>query len=402
MKALRLLRQSLMGLRRHPLRSLFVMLGSVLGVAALTFVLGVGRGAQRKMVSTMRQIFGDSSVIIMAGGHRIVGGPRGETARLTMDDIQSVVAELPWIEAWDPQQSVSTTVRHGNASARVRILGQSERSARVWSRSVTEGEYFSVSAVNRLDRVALVGRTVVRDLFGGKDPLQAEILIDAVPFTVVGVLEPFGTDIHGMDRDNEIVVPVSTLMRRVQNVDTIQLAKLLIPADRRLEEVEENVRKILRERHGLVAGQPDDFALISPVEVRRMAGKVTRVLSLYLPLAAGVVLLVGSLIAAMLMLGAVTARTSEIGLRRAVGAEPKDIALQFLLETTVSLFLGGLFGILLGVLAARVVQLHVKVESEFSAGVFLLSLLGCAVAGFLAGVLPARRAAALPPVDALR
>lgn len=398
----RLLFHSLRALGRHRLRSGFIMLCSLVGVAALTFVLSVGQGARAKMLTTIRQIFGDSSVVVVAGGNQLMGGPRPDAARLTIDDIEAVVAVLPDIEAWDPQQTLSGSVRHGDAATTARVLGQSERSERVWSRGVSRGTFFDLGAVKRLERVALIGETVINDVFKGADPLGAEIMIDSAPFTVIGVLERFGTDIHGMDRDNEVVVPLTTFMRRLANVDTIAAAKLLVRDSTRVEATARAIREQLRLRHALAAGQPDDFELLTPVEVQRLVGNVSRILSLYLPMAAIIVLLVGGMVAATLMLGAVNARIGEIGLRRAVGAQPKDIARQFLVETTVTVFGGGLAGIAVGLVAGQIVAERLHLALPFPGGIVLLGLAMSVATGLLAGVLPARRAARLLPAEALR
>lgn len=402
MNALHLMVHSLRAVMRYPLRSGFIMLCSLVGVAALTFVLAVGAGARAKMLSTVRQLFGDSAIIVLAGGHQLLGGPRPDGARLTIDDIEAVAQAVPAIEVWDPQQALTASVRSGGAATTARVLGQSERSERVWSRSVSRGVYFDAAAVKRLDRVALVGETVVRDVFGNRDPLGAEIMIESVPFTVIGVLERFGTDLHGMDRDNEVVVPISTLMRRLANLDTIMAAKVLVRDGENVQQAARDLTQALRARHGLTTGQPDDFNLLTPVEVQKIMGTMKQVLSLYLPLAAIVVLLVGGLVAATLMVGAVNARVAEIGLRRAVGALPRDIGRQFLVETTVTVLGGGLLGIALGQGAGLIVASHLKFDGAFSWTAILLGLLMSIATGLLAGVLPARRAARLQPADALR
>ena len=194
---------------------------------------------------------------------------------------------------------------------------------------------------------------MVRTLFGDDEVLGAEILIGSVAFRVIGILEPFGTDLHGMDRDNEIVVPISTMMRRVMNVDTIAAAKLLVGTPGAGDERREGAsREILRERHGLAAGQPNDFTIISAVEVQRMVGTVQDVLLLYLPFVAGVALVAGGLVSSTLMLASVNERVAEIGVRRAVGARPADIRLQFLVETAVTTLAGGGLGIVVGYAAA--------------------------------------------------
>jgi putative ABC transport system permease protein len=239
-------------------------------------------------------------------------------------------------------------------------------------------------------------------LFGGDDPLDAEIRIGAVPFRVIGVLEPFGTDMHGMDRDNEIVVPISTLTRRLTNVDTIAAAKLLLGNPSAGEDAAREITRILRERHVLTAGQPDDFKILTALEVQRNVAMIQRVLFLYVPLVAGVALVVGGIVSAMLMLASVNARISEIGLRRAVGARPEDIRLQFLIETAVTTICGGLGGIVLGYIGAQIIASRLELGDIFSWKAVLLGVGAAAVTGLIAGVAPARRAARLQPADALR
>jgi putative ABC transport system permease protein len=402
MKARGLIRQSLRILGRSKLRSGFMMLGSLIGVAALTFVVSIGEAANRKMLTTVDQIFGRSAIVVFARGGRMMGGPRGEAARLTLADIDAVAKQLPGIAAWDAQQGLTTSVRRADRSTTARVLGQTERFKRVQNRGVSRGETFDAAAVAGSARVALVGETVIRELFGTEDPLGAEILVGSVRFRIVGILERFGTDAHGMDRDNEVVVPISTVMRRLQNVDTIQAAKLVVSDPAALEATAREAENILRERHALASSQPDDFMIRTSLQVQKIVIKVQRALFLFLPLVAGVSLLAGSAVAATLMLSSVSERVGEIGLRRAVGARPKDILLQFLLETAVTALGGGCIGLLIGTIAAQWVARRMTLGPVFSWQAILLGLAAGAVTGFLAGVLPARRAARLQPADALR
>jgi putative ABC transport system permease protein len=191
-------------------------------------------------------------------------------------------------------------------------------------------------------------------------------------------------------------------MRRLANVDTIAGAKLLVTDPSRVEETAREVTRLLRGQHMLSAGQPDDFNIMTPVEVQRMVGTVRRVLSWYLPLAAGIALLVGGIVAATLMLTSVNARVGEIGLRCAVGARPQDIRSQFLIETAVTMLGGGLIGVMLGSLGGQLVATHLQLGTVFSWKAVLLGLVMSGATGLLAGVLPARRAARLHPADALR
>jgi putative ABC transport system permease protein len=205
-----------------------------------------------------------------------------------------------------------------------------------------------------------------------------------------------------MDRDNEIVVPLSTLTRRLTNTDNIAMAKVLIRDPARAGDTAHEIARILRERHALAAAQPDDFQVLTDAEVQRNIAMIQRVFYMYVPLVAGVALLVGGIVSATLMLSSINARVAEIGLRRAIGARPEDIRLQFLIETAVTTIGGGVAGILVGYIGAAVIATHMQLGDTFSWRAVLVGLAASGVTGLLAGVVPARRAAQLQPVDALR
>jgi putative ABC transport system permease protein len=399
----RLLVSSLRALGRHKLRTASMSLGSLIGVCALTFVLTIGAAAQAKLLQTVRQLFGPAAIVVTSGGGFFLGGPRGQAARLTLDDAAALAEAVPAIEAWDPMQIVpGAAVRRGEASTTVRLLGLSERSERVWGRGASAGAYLDAAAVSGAQRVAVIGETVARRLFGDEDAIGAEIQIGSVPFRVSGVLEPLGTDIHGMDRDNEIVIPISTAMRRVMNVDTLRAVKIVVADPARVDATAEEVRRTLRERHALAEGQPSDFSLMTSSGVEKNVEQVRRVLFLYLPLVAGIALLAGGTVAATLMLASVNARVGEIGLRRAVGARPRDIRLQFLAETALTAVGGGALGAALGSGLAWYVAARMSLGVALSPRAVILGLAVAAATGLLAGVVPARRAARLEPAVALR
>ena len=402
MKTSRLARHSLRTMGRYKLRTSLMMLGSLIGVAALTFVISVGQAAERKILKTVGQVFGDSSIVIHDGGGEMMHGPRAPGTRLRIDDLEAIAKELPGVEAWDPMQTMPESVRHGEVAHSVAVFGQSERWSQVWNRTVSRGELFDQTAVTGSSRVAIIGETVAKELFGGEDPIGADIQIGSVPFHVIGILEPWGTDPHGGDLDNQIIVPISTLMRRLTNVDTISAAKLQVADPPRSQEIKLEIQKILRQRHALAAGQPDDFTIITATEIRRMVGTVRRVISLYLPLVAAIALLVGGIVSASLMLTSVNERVAEIGLRRAIGARPEDIRLQFLLETTITILAGGLAGIALGWLVAELGASRMRLGAVSPWIAALVGIAASGVVGSIAGVLPALRAARLHPAEALR
>jgi putative ABC transport system permease protein len=331
-----------------------------------------------------------------------MGGPRNPGKRLKIDDLEAIGKQVPEIESWGAQQGLTVSVRHADLADTAQVLGESERSEHVWGRSAVQGAYFDDTAVRSSERVALIGQTVVNQLFGKEDPMGQEIEIGSVPFRVIGILEPWGTDPHGMDRDNEIVVPISTLMRRLANVDTITGAKLLLAPSAQEDQVVKTIDAILRERHGLAAGQPDDFSILTATQVRQVMDSIKRILFLYLPMVAAISLLAGGIVSATLMVASVNERAGEIGLRRAVGARTQDIRLQFLIETTATTLAGGVAGILFGYVLAHVGATHMHLGSVAPWGAALLGIVSSIVVGFSASLLPAQRAAHMSPVDALR
>ena len=402
MNTMRLVSHSAGLLGRHKLRTGFMMVGSFIGVAALTLVISVGQAVKQKMLTMARQMFGEASVMIVDGGGHMMGGPRNPGTRLKLDDAEAIAKEVAGIEDWDPQQGLTATVRRGDASDRAQVLGESERYEKVWGRSASRGALFDAGAVKSSARVAIIGPTVANRLFKDEDPVGSDIQIGNVPFRVIGLLETWGTDPHGMDRDNEIVVPISTLMRRLTNVDTITGAKLVVARTTNQDDMAKEIRAVLRGRHGLAADQPDDFSILTASEVRQMMAAIERILSLYLPVVGAISLLVGGIVSASLMVGSVNERAGEIGLRRAVGARAEDIRLQFLVETAATSLVGGLGGIVLGYVMAQLGanKLHLDGVAPWSAA--LMGIIASILVGLVSGLLPARRAARLSPVDALR
>lgn len=390
---------------RHKLRSFFMMIGIVVGVATLTLVTSIGRATEERVLRMVARLFGPSNILVTAGGGRMKGTPLpfGRATTLTLADITEIQAEIRDVEAWDPMQIIpEREVKYRDRSVFTRVLGGSERSERVWNRGVTQGETLDLASVESSARVAVVGQTLAAELFGDDDPVGAQITLAGVPFRVVGVLEPFGTDPHGLDRDHEILVPITTLMRRILNVDYIAGAKLLVRDPARVEATAARVRVILRARHHLAAAEEDDFQLITPTKVREMVAGMNRLFGVFLPMLAAVALIVSGVIVSNVMLSAIQERRAEIGLRRAVGARSRDIAWQFVFETTILTVIGGLLGTLVGVAGALAVAQAIRLPPVVSLPVLVLGISFAALVGLAASVLPAIRAARLDPVQALR
>jgi len=398
-------KSSIRVMKRYKLRTFFMMLGILIGITALTLILTLGKGTQQQLMAKVERLFSASNIIINAGGQGIRGGRNheGVTSTLTLEDFSELQKQIPNIEIYDAYQIIENrSVKYKDRSQDFRIMGNTPNAELVWNRGALSGSFFTENDIKRLARVALVGISVAKDLFGNIDPVGELIRIGDVPFQVIGVLEPMGVDPHGVDRDYEIYVPITTLMRRLMNVDYIVGAKLQLADKSKMDETAAQVTQFLRERHHISAGELDDFTLFTPVIVKQIVSKMNRMFTLFLPLVAGVSLLVGGVLVTVLMLISISERTSEIGLRRAVGARAKDILLQFVMETIVISISGGMIGFVLGVVGVQLLIFKMKLPQVVPWEAFILGMAFSTIVGMAAGILPARKAAGLEPVDALR
>jgi putative ABC transport system permease protein len=405
MKTKRLIVHGLRGMGRHRLRTFFMMLGTFIGVLALTIVVAIGQGTRDAVLDNIERMFGGTSILLSAGGGGMMGGPRGAgpTTTLTIDDMDAIQSTVQGIRAWDPMvQAGSREVVHQGISSTVRILGHSSRHEEVWGRGASRGAFFGEAEVRSSARVALVGQTLAREVFQGADPIGLQLRIGAVQFEVIGILDSMGIDPHGWDRDNEAIIPYTTAMRRLLNVDYIGTAKLLAESDGDLEPAVLAIEGLLRERHALAEDEPNDFSMITPIQVREMVGSMNRVFTLFLPIIAGVSLLIGAIVVANLMLMGVNERRSEIGLRKAVGARGRDIRMQFLLESSLVTVVGGLLAIVVAAGALAFIAQMMEISSIMPWEAATLGLGAAVFVGLIAGVAPARRAAALDSATTLR
>jgi putative ABC transport system permease protein len=393
-----------------------MMLGTLIGVTALTVVVAYGRGTEEAVIDNFSRWFGGSTVLLSSGGASM-GGPHGApTNTLKLEDLEAIEGSIPEIEATDPMLIGDLDVVYEGASARLTIAGHSENHPHVWNRGAMSGDYFGREDLDRSNRVAVVGEKLIDELFAGADPIGELIRIGNVPFEVIGVLDPIGMDPHGIDRDREIHVPVTTSMRRLLNVDYIAGAKFSVAQDTNLEDVTFAIEAILRPRHGLADREPNDFTMFTPVQVENMIQSSNRVFTLFLPLVAAISILVGGIVVANLMLMSVNERRSEIGLRKALGAKRRDISAQFIFESTAVTGMGGLLALALGFVVLRLLGGASGVARSMGEApegaatipfglpweVALLGIGAAVLVGLVAGVVPARRAADLDPIQTLR
>lgn len=393
---------SLRSLWRNKLRTLFMSLGVAVGVATLLSARSLGVGSEQALLEKVDRMFGLSSIVLAAGGGAM--GPRtAPTNTLTIADLEAIEDRLEQVVATDPTLILGgRELKYRELNRVVTLHAHSERAEQVWDRGVVEGRFFTAGDLSSAARVALVGTKMALILAGEESPIGAEILLDSVPFRVVGVLEPMGIDPHGEDRDEDIQIPTTTAMRRLLNIEYIGMGKILVDDPALVEETASQVAEILRERHAIAEGEPDDFRMFTPKFIRGRIDAAGRVLKVYVPAAGGVILLVAAIVIASIMLLSVRSRTAEVGLRKAVGATERQIETQFLLEALGVSLVSGLVGLGLGVVAVSVVASRMGIPTVITTESVLFGLAAAVAVGALSGILPARRAARLDPVAALR
>jgi putative ABC transport system permease protein len=397
-----LLAGSVRVLTRYKLRSFFMSLGIVIGVAALVVMRSMGTSAGQDMQDKIDRMFGASSIMVVNSGGGMRGGVR-EPGKLSLDDVEAIGEGLDQIIDWDPSLIIGEReVLFEDENRSLMIVGHSQRADSVWDRGVSEGEFFSAGDVQSAARVALIGSKAAKGLFGDQDPIGKQIRIGTSPFRIKGILEDHGLDPHGLDRDDEVHVPITTMMRRLLNRDIIGTAKFIVGDSEEIDNTVEEIADILYVRHDLANDEPEDFKIYTATQVQNSVREANRVLTIFLPATAGIGLLIAAIVIANIMLIGVRERIAEIGLRKAVGATSGQISGQFLLESLAVTVVSGVVGVALGVAVLIVTQKTIRPETQIAPDSIVLGLTAALVIGVLAGYLPARQAALQEPLDALR
>lgn len=404
MNSSQLVGTALRGITRNKLRSALMMIGVLVGVGALTVITALGKGTVKEVTDRVASTFGANNILVFAGGGSRHGAARGEgpATTFTLEDLEALEARIPNIELCGPSLRVgSKMVTYKGANHETTVTGYSEKAEQL-TRQVGSGTFFSRDDVRDSARVALIGLDAARDLFGAADPIGEQVRIGSVPFEIVGVLERGGPGVHGQNTDDVIFVPVTTAMRRLMNAEHLSSAKMRVRDAGQMADTEVQITRILRERHKLATDKEDDFSIMTPVAVQGMIASNNRTMTLFMPMISGISILVGALIIASLMLVTVNERRPEIGLRKAVGARSRDIQAQFLVESTLITVLAGVLGLVLGAIVSQFLLQSQGKPLTLPWNAMALGLAISVAAGLLAGVLPARRAAALDPVETLR
>ncbi|RIK90052.1 MAG: multidrug ABC transporter substrate-binding protein [Proteobacteria bacterium] len=400
-------RAALRALRRNKMRSALTTLGIVIGVAAVIAMVSIGRGAN---VAVQRQIESlGTNLLMIVPGATTSSGVRsgwGGVSTLTVRDAEAIRAEVPAIAeiAWMKRQIGQVVYAERNWGTSVQGVSPSYSEVRNWP--VREGVFFTQRDEDSANRVAVLGRTVVDQLFGpGEDPIGATIRVKDVPVRVVGVLSRKGQTGWGQDQDDAVLLPFSTAERRVLGTEILGIADMLFATARsaaEIEEAQQQITTVLRERHRIQPGQDDDFTVRDLNEMMQASQTASRIMTSLLLAVASISLLVGGIGIMNILLVSVTERTREIGVRMAVGAKGRHILLQFLVEAIALSAVGGLGGAILGVAAARLVSALAGWPTIVSPPAVLGAVLFSAAVGVFFGFYPARKAARLDPIAALR
>ena len=408
MSLLGLLRVAMRALAVNKLRSALTMLGIIIGVAAVIVMIAVGGGAQARVEEQIRSL--GSNLLLILSGTTTAGGVRmgfGSNQTISEDDAAAIPREVPQTLA-APALRGTAQIVWGNQNWSTVIFGVTPEYIDVRQWELAAGRLFDATDMAGATKVCLIGQTVARQLFGGADPVGQAIRVRRVPFTVIGLLESKGQSMMGTDQDDLILMPITTARKRVLGASNLAKQRSVgtiwvkVAEGYDMKTAEEQVRALLRQRHRLQPGQDDDFSLRNLEEVAATQEASSRVLALLLAAVASVSLVVGGIGIMNIMLVSVTERTREIGLRMAVGARNRDILGQFLVEAVTLSLIGGLVGVALGMAAAFGVAQLAGWRIVIAPQAVLLAVAFAFVIGVFFGFYPARKAARLNPVEALR
>jgi putative ABC transport system permease protein len=390
-------------LRRNKLRSFLTALGIIIGVAAVIAMVGIGNGAKAQVEAQIASL--GENVILIFSGSTTSSGIRtgwGNAGTLKIEDAEAIRREVPGVIAVSEEIRSTTQVAAGNQNWLTQVLGESADYLDIRQWQLADGASFTPQDVRSANKVCLIGRTTATQVFGNDDPVGQVLRIKNVPFVVTGVLTPKGLSAQGSDQDDVVIMPYTSAMKRVIGGTTLRSINVQVGDARSLPAAQQQIISLLRQRHNIRAGKDDDFTVRGQQEIADMATAQSKTMTVLLGAIAGVSLIVGGIGIMNIMLVSVTERTREIGVRLAVGAHGRDILSQFLIEAVALSSVGGIIGIAFGVGASKVLSVYQNWPTLISLSSIIVSFLFSAAVGVFFGFYPARKAAALDPIEALR
>ena len=394
---------ALRALRRNKLRSVLTALGIIIGVGAVIAMVGIGNGAKAQVEAQIASL--GQNVILIFSGSTTSSGIRtgwGGAGTLKIEDAEAIRREVPGVIGVSEEVVSTTQVAAGNQNWFTRIYGESADYFDIRQWPLADGAPFTSQDVRSANKVCVIGRTTATQIYGNENPIGQILRIKEVPFTITGVLMPKGLSTQGVDQDDIVIMPYTSAMKRVIGGTTLRNINVQVGDPQQLEAAQQQIISLLRQRHNIRPGRDDDFTVRNQQEIAQAATATSRVMTLLLGAIAGVSLLVGGIGIMNIMLVSVTERTREIGVRMAVGAHGSDILTQFLIEAVTLSSVGGLIGIVCGIGASKILSAYASWPTLISISSIAIAFLFSAAVGIFFGFYPARKAAALDPIEALR
>jgi putative ABC transport system permease protein len=397
------LKIALRALARNKMRSALTMLGIIIGVGAVIAMVGVGQGAQQKVQDQIASM--GTNLLFVSSGTVTRGGLHmgwGQTKTLVYEDMKAMQREIPTIAMAAPGAATSAQVVFENQNWYTRVTGTEPAYFDIRDWPMVAGSSFSQDDVTQAANVAVIGNTVRQNLFGAADPIGATIRIGTLPFQVVGVLSAKGQSGMGQDQDDAIMIPITTLQKKITGQNWLQFILVSATSQPATYAAQQQITALLRDRHRIRPGTDDDFFVRNLADVAELADQSSRVMTLLLASIAGVSLIVGGIGIMNIMLVSVTERTREIGIRMAIGATEQDVQRQFLSESVVLSLIGGAIGIFFGVGSSLVITKTLGWAVLISPMAIVAAVVFSMAVGIFFGFYPARKAAHLDPIEALR
>lgn len=405
MNMLMIVRIAFRALARNKMRAALTMLGIIIGVSAVIAMVSIGQGAQAS-VQAQIESFGTNLLFVTAGAQN-VGGVRSGTGdsgtnTLTIEDLDAIKREVPAVSMVTPAINARVQMVTGNQNWNTSVQGVSEQYPDVRKWSVGSGAFFTDGDVRTAARVVVIGQTIADNLFPGQDPVGQTIRLTNLPFQVVGVMTRKGQDAQGRDQDDIAFAPYTAVQKKLLGSPRVQIAYVSAISEDATYTAQTQITELLRQRHKLESNDPDDFTVRNMSDIAEAANETNNIMTMLLGSIAGVSLLVGGIGIMNIMLVSVTERTREIGIRMAIGARSSAVRSQFLIESIVLSLTGGTMGIILGIAASLTIPLLLGWPTLVSFAAIVGSVLFSVAVGVFFGYYPARKAANLDPIDALR
>jgi len=385
------------------MRSVLTALGIIIGVGAVIAMVGIGNGAKAQVEAQIASL--GENVILIFSGSTTSSGIRtgwGGAGTLKIEDAEAIRREVPGVIGVSEEVVSTTQVAAGNQNWFTRIFGESADYFDIRQWPLADGVPFTPQDVRSANKVCVIGHTTATQIYGNENPIGQILRIKNVPFTITGVLTPKGLSPQGVDQDDIVVMPYTSAMKRVIGGTTLRNINVQIGDPAQIPAAQQQIISLLRQRHNIRPGRDDDFTVRTQQEIAETATATSRVMTVLLGAIAGVSLLVGGIGIMNIMLVSVTERTREIGVRMAVGARGNDILTQFLIEAVTLSSVGGIIGIICGIGASSLLSVYAHWPTLISIASIAIAFLFSAAVGVFFGFYPARKAAALDPIEALR